>query len=107
MSVPEIGAVELAEALAGSNPPRLLDVRESFELGISALDGLTHIPMAEIPYRYQELDPSSDWVVVCRSGNRSASVTAFLLAQGFAKVRNFKGGMNSWSALVDSTVRRY
>ena len=44
-----------------------------------------------------QLDPDATYVVYCRSGNRSARVTAFLIQQGYDAV-NMAGGMYAWAA---------
>ncbi|HET9518781.1 MAG TPA: rhodanese-like domain-containing protein, partial [Actinoplanes sp.] len=45
-----------------------------------------------------EVPTETDVVVVCRSGVRSAQVTAFLLGNGWDRVSNLDGGMQHWSA---------
>jgi rhodanese-related sulfurtransferase len=35
----------------------VVDVREGWELGLSALDGSLHMPLAELPARWRELPP--------------------------------------------------
>jgi len=84
----------------------LLDVREPWELAIARVDGALHIPMAEIPGRSAELDPAKPVVVMCHSGIRSARVGHYLESRGFA-VLNLAGGIDAWSQVIDSTVRRY
>ncbi len=103
----QITPVELAIELDGPNPPVLLDVRESHELQISALPGIVHIPMNQIPARLGELDKLANIVVVCRVGGRSGTITQFLLANGFPNVRNLATGMNGWARTVDSTIHQY
>ncbi len=73
----------------------ILDVREpdEFEAG-HILDAL-HIPMGAIPERLPELPDDTRLVVVCRSGNRSARVTAHLRQEGLDAV-NLDGGMRAW-----------
>ncbi|RYG36097.1 rhodanese-like domain-containing protein [bacterium] len=105
--IPELSAEALRDELASSNPPRILDVREVEELGISRLDELVHVPMDQLHVKMAGLDKEADWVVVCRSGKRSGMVTQFLLASGFKKVRNLEGGMNAWATKVDRTKLVY
>lgn len=104
--IPEITPLELKEELAGSNPPRLLDVRETFELSIAKLDEDLHIPMGEFGSRMGDVNPDVDWVVICRSGNRSGHVTEYLVSQGF-RARNLKGGLLAWARDVDPTMQTY
>lgn len=103
---PEITARELQEELAGPNPPRILDVRETNELEISKLENALHIPMSKFGERFREVDQNQNWVIVCRSGNRSGQVTHFLAAKGY-KVRNLVGGLNGWAKDVDPTMATY
>jgi rhodanese-related sulfurtransferase len=86
---------------------KFLDVRESAELEVSRLPEVIHIPLGEVPDRLSELDPSADWIVVCRSGGRSGQAAQFLLGQGFPKVRNMDGGMNAWASRIDSSLAVY
>ena len=105
--VPEVTPRELSLELMGSVPLLLLDVREAEELEISRLAGVVHIPLNDLADRVEELDPNADTVVICRSGGRSAYATAFLLHQGFRRVRNLSGGMNEWARSVDPSVATY
>lgn len=107
MSLPEITCTELQAELAAGKPLVLLDVREEDELQLSRLDGITHIPMNLIPQRLAELDPNSDFVVICRVGARSGRVTEYLLSQGFRQARNLVGGMNEWVRTIDPTMTIY
>jgi rhodanese-related sulfurtransferase len=98
---------QLRAELDSGTKPILLDVREPDELDISRLDGVTLIPMGEIPDRYNELDPNADIVLVCRSGSRSAKVMAFLDEMGFTRLRNLDGGMNAWATEIDPSLPVY
>jgi rhodanese-related sulfurtransferase len=78
----------------------LLDVREPAEWAAGHIEGAIHVPMNELPnhlsYRPETLDPDQPCVVVCRSGHRSAHVTAWLNRQGF-DAANLDGGMLAWA----------
>lgn len=75
----------------------LLDVREYDEWMAGHVDGATHVPMSDVPSRLGSLPRDHRIVCICRSGNRSGQVTAFLLRQGFDAV-NMTGGMRAWAA---------
>lgn len=105
--VPEVAPLELDVELKGTNPPILIDVREDFERNISKLSPDVHVPMNELLSRLGELDPESDLVIYCRTGSRSAAVTAFLLRQGFKKVRNLSTGINGWARDIDPGITQY
>ena len=106
-------AVDELAPLCHAQPQRvvLLDVREPWEIAVARLnlDGVptATIPMAEIPQRMAELDPSQFIVCLCPHGMRSQQVVAFLSRQGFDSVYNLAGGIDAWSLEVDATVPRY
>ena len=52
--------------------------------------------MGELPQRLDELDASRRIACICRSGNRSGTVTAWLVQQGF-DAANMVGGMGAWA----------
>jgi adenylyltransferase/sulfurtransferase len=104
---PEISCKELKAAFDRGDNLVLLDVRESFELEISRFDDLVEIPMDEVMSRIGELDKDADIVVVCRTGNRSSTITDMLISAGFKTVRNMAGGMNEWADTIDPSVSKY
>ncbi|HEY4901653.1 MAG TPA: rhodanese-like domain-containing protein [Terriglobales bacterium] len=86
----------------------VLDVREPWEFEVARIAGSKHIPMGDIPARFnQELDPEDHIVVVCHHGVRSMNVTAWLRQQGFEKVQSLRGGIDRWSREIDSSVPLY
>jgi rhodanese-related sulfurtransferase len=86
----------------------VLDVREPWEIDVACINGSKHIPMGDIPARFnQELDPDDHIVVVCHHGVRSMNVTAWLRQQGFEKVQSLRGGIDRWSREIDSSVPLY
>ena len=84
----------------------LLDVREKHEYEFCNIKGSLHIPMNEIPQKISELNPNEKYAVVCHSGVRSEMVTGYLVKNHFDAV-NVIGGIDMWSVLVDSSVKRY
>jgi rhodanese-related sulfurtransferase len=108
--VPELTPTEFVDrwpAESQSGEVVLLDVREPEELEQACVEGVIHIPMNEIPARLDELDRAKTITVMCHGGVRSMRVAAFLMAQGFDRVFNLRGGIDAWSREVDSTVPRY
>ena len=75
----------------------LLDVREDDEWAAGHAPHALHIPMGELAGRLGELPEAGAVYVVCRSGGRSARVTAYLNANGW-DAQNVTGGMRSWAA---------
>ena len=107
METPTVTVNALDAELKSDHPPMLLDVREAHELKISVLPGVIHIPMGELENRLDELDKDGNWVVICRTGNRSGQMTDMLLAHGFSNVRNMLKGMNGWAMSVDESMEMY
>ncbi len=106
--VPEITPEELRDALAGEEPPLLVDVREPEEWEISQLSRapLT-IPKGELTERMSELTRARELVLYCRSGARSADAVRTLLELGFTNVRNLRGGINAWAERIDPNLPVY
>lgn len=105
--VAEVTVEQLNSRLVAADAPLVIDVREGWELEISRLPGVLHIPMGEIPTRLAELDPDRDTVILCRSGGRSLQVARFLEARGFRSVANLTGGILAWGERIDPSLRPY
>jgi rhodanese-related sulfurtransferase len=103
----EIAPAELKARLERREPVVLLDVRQEWELRLCRLDGALHIPIEEIEYRTEELDPEAEIVVFCHQGIRSAAVAQYLRQLGFGRVRNLAGGLDLWARTVDPAMPRY
>jgi len=103
----EISPQELVESLQGNSPPEVIDVREPHELEISCLPGAENIPLGQLAARLSELDSAQAYVVMCRSGVRSAQALDLLASAGFRKVKNLRGGINAWAREVDTRLRVY
>jgi molybdopterin/thiamine biosynthesis adenylyltransferase/rhodanese-related sulfurtransferase/molybdopterin converting factor small subunit len=105
--IPCITPQELKRRLDAGEPLVLLDVREPYELEISRLPNIKHIPMAQVAERVHELNPADEVVVICRSGGRSGQITRLLLQMGFRRVKNLTGGMNAYAQEVDPSLPVY
>ena len=85
----------------------LLDVREPNEYQIGKIPGSTLIPLGEVPQRVSEIPRDKEIIVHCKMGGRSAKAAAFLRQQGYANVKNLKGGILDWSDKIDPSVPKY
>ena len=103
----QITPQELKTRLDRKDPLVLLDVRQDWELRLCRLPGATHIPIEEIEFRTEELNPQDEIVVFCHQGVRSAAVAEYLRQLGFTKVANLAGGLDAWSRAVDPSLPRY
>lgn len=75
-----------------TRPDQLIDVRNPAEYAAGALPGARNIPLAALPARLGELDPTRPVTLYCRTGNRSVIAAALLEAHGFRDVRDVIGG---------------
>lgn len=73
----------------------VLDVREQVEWDHAHIEGALHIPLGELVQRLDEV-PTTQTLVVCKVGGRSAQATAWLTQQGRDAV-NLDGGMLDWA----------
>ncbi len=101
----DITVEELHERIQKGDAPVMIDVREPYEWEVQHLDNVKKIQLNQLPMKLDELTDVKDKevVMICRSGNRSGRATEFLKQQGFANVRNLKGGMKAWKEHIDSS----
>ena len=76
----------------------ILDVREQGEYDSGHILNSKLISLGKLAGRIGELEKYRERpiVVVCRSGQRSASACAFLGKQGFTQAYNLNGGVMAW-----------
>jgi molybdopterin/thiamine biosynthesis adenylyltransferase/rhodanese-related sulfurtransferase/molybdopterin converting factor small subunit len=103
----ELTSVELKQRLDRGDALTIVDVREPNELQINRIPGSLHIPLGDVPKRYNELDPDAEYVMQCKSGVRSGKAADFLRSVGFKRVLNLKGGILDWIDKVDPTQPKY
>ena len=105
--VPELSVDELKAELDRGDKLVLIDVREPREWAISDLSDSVKIPLGTLPQNLEKLSKDDEIVVYCRTGGRSGNAVAFLMEQGFEKVRNLAGGINRWAERIDKSMPRY
>src|SRR6202789_213125 len=104
----EISCEEGKTKLDNKKASPCLAAREPWEFETANMAGAKLIPMGDIPARaHQELDPEDHIVVVCHHGVRSMNVTAWLRHQGFEKAQSMRGGIDTWSRIVDTKIPTY
>ncbi len=86
--------------------PLLIDVREPYEAAICQIPGATLVPLAQFAGKLAELDPTTEIVVHCRIGARSAQVVAAMRERGFLRARNLAGGILAWIDQIDPSLPR-
>ncbi|MEK4600226.1 rhodanese-like domain-containing protein [Bacillus sp. FSL L8-0099] len=95
----EITAREVGERLLRNEEIHVIDVREVEEVREGKIPGVLHIRLGLLEFRIQELDKNNEYIIVCRSGGRSARAVQFLEGYGF-QVINMVGGMLAWEGKV-------
>jgi rhodanese-related sulfurtransferase len=75
----------------------ILDVRQPDEYEAGHIPGSVLIPLDLLESKLSEIPQDNEVVVVCRSGNRSATGRDILLKAGFTSVTSMAGGMNQWN----------
>ncbi|MGW3096634.1 MBL fold metallo-hydrolase [Streptomyces sp. NPDC001102] len=92
-------ADELRSALAGAEPPLVLDVRNTAEREEGHIQGSLHIPLAELARRAAEIPADRPVVVHCAGGHRSSIAAGLLRHIGRTDVSDLLGGYGAWLAL--------
>ena len=96
-------------AAGGSDRPRLVDVRDADEFAYCQIAGAELIPLPTVPTdaRARLPDLSAEIIVYCHHGRRSLYAVEQLRALGYANAQSMAGGIDRWSAEIDSEVPRY
>jgi rhodanese-related sulfurtransferase len=97
---------EVAAALRGPNPPKLLDVRSPDEWQIAHLPGAQLVD-ERLAQEVMTWATDTPVVLYCHSGQRSLDAASYLAGHGFVNVRSMAGGIDAWSVEIDNTVPRY
>jgi|TARA_B110000037_G_scaffold208357_1_gene256356 molybdopterin/thiamine biosynthesis adenylyltransferase/rhodanese-related sulfurtransferase len=99
--------IQEAKNLLDSSNTNLIDVRETFELGICQIENARHIPMNTIPQHLEELPKEGPLLIQCHHGGRSLQVVHYLRQNGFDNAINMGGGIDAWAINHDATMQRY
>ena len=95
--IKEIDSVAALQLINHKNA-LVLDVREEKEYKAGHVLNAKLIPLGKLGERKGELERNREQpiVVMCASGQRSASACVLLEKEGFAKAYNLTGGINAW-----------
>lgn len=91
---------EVLNLLDSNEDLNIIDVREESEVANGMIPGAIHMPLGEIPERFNELNPETAYIFVCHAGGRSFSACTYLEGKGF-DVTNLEGGMSSWDGELE------
>ncbi len=98
---------ELKKRLDAGEKPILLDVREPWEFSICKIEGSVNINMSEPEKLINELNTNDEIIAICHHGMRSFQVCNYLENNGFNKVLNLDGGIDSWAKTIDTDMAQY
>jgi glyoxylase-like metal-dependent hydrolase (beta-lactamase superfamily II)/rhodanese-related sulfurtransferase len=87
-----------AQELASKDPSvKLLDVRSVLEYSDVHIDNSINIPIDGLSARLNELAKTKqNYIVFCRTGNRSPMAADMLIQSGLQNVKVMEGGMTRW-----------
>jgi hydroxyacylglutathione hydrolase len=74
----------------------LIDVRDRSEHLNGSIPGAVSIPLHQLQWRMNEIDPNTTVVVHCKGGYRSSVASNLLQAAGLQRVVNLSGGYDAW-----------
>jgi rhodanese-related sulfurtransferase len=75
----------------------VVDVREPSEWQQGHAPDAVLVPLGSLAARVADIPRDRDVLLICRSGNRSATAQRHLHQAGFERVFNVSGGMNAWA----------
>ncbi len=93
-------ASELESRKDGIEGLQLVDIRNPGEYSLGTIPGAASIPVAQLPTRLDELDPTAPTVVFCAGGYRSSVGASVLRQAGFEDVSDVLGGYGAWMELA-------
>jgi rhodanese-related sulfurtransferase len=74
---------------------QLLEVRADHEWDAGRIAGATHLPLAELAERTEEIDRERPVILYCRGGNRSTMAAAALAEAGYEALK-LEQGIVGW-----------
>ncbi len=101
-----ITAGSLAEQLAGSRPPSVVDVRTTAEWEEQRIEGAINISLSGLTERLAEVPRDGPLVVYCGSGYRSAIAASVLRRAGRLDVMDLVGGLAAWDPAEVANLSR-
>lgn len=96
-----IKADKLAEELAGSDLPTIIDVRSKGEWDKDGyIEGSINLPFSDFFANIDQIPQDKDAriIVLCASGHRGSMVMMGLRLMGYTDVINLNGGLNAWKS---------
>jgi rhodanese-related sulfurtransferase len=93
-----VSAASMADALAGPEPPCVLDVRTRAEWCGRHIAGSINVPLNELQARLGDLAEHHRIVLHCAGGYRSSIAASLLQRAGIDRLAELAGGLAAWDA---------
>jgi rhodanese-related sulfurtransferase/glyoxylase-like metal-dependent hydrolase (beta-lactamase superfamily II) len=93
-----ISAPMVAEELAGTEPPQVLDIRTPREWATKHIAGSVNIPLNHLQERLAEVPRDRRVAVHCAGGYRSSIAASILHQYGITNLVEMAGGLAAWQA---------
>ncbi len=99
----DISAADFKELLSLKKDVHIIDVREELEYNTFNIGG-KNMPLNDLLTNLSGIgiDKSAEIVVICQHGLRSKTASMQLKQDGFHKVKNLKGGLISYTRLMNN-----
>jgi rhodanese-related sulfurtransferase len=88
----------LAEELASSHPPLLIDIRTPGEWSTGHLTGSINLPLSQLQQRLDQVPRDRRIAVHCAGGYRSSIAASILSRSGINDIIELAGGIAAWEA---------
>jgi SulP family sulfate permease len=98
LNIGRVSVAELRLSLKNRQAIAVVDVREAREFKKGHIAESQLVPLSEILHHVTALPKDQDIVLVCRSGWRSQQAAAFLLSQGYERLKILHGGILAWQS---------
>lgn len=106
----EVSVQDVKAMLDRGDPLVLIDVRQPEEYELCRIDSALHYPLPGLKskaHEIAELAKDRPIFTYCHHGHRSVQAAVFLREAGLGRVMSMAGGIDAWSAQIDSAMPRY
>lgn len=93
-----LAAPMVAEELASTPPPFVLDIRNPREWSTKHIAGSVNIPLNQLPQRIGEIPRDRRIALHCAGGYRSSIAASMLHQYGITHLVEMAGGLSAWEA---------